>query len=497
MIKTMEREQSISEYFYESGGPEGHRCGYCGSKDTNISNGMWAHQLSCQDYQELIERGWRRSGKYCYKPVMSKTCCPLYAIRCEATKFRLSKSQKSVANRMKDFLLHGKKERSRGESSQDPDAQTLDAQEMTATKSAKVVRPGVGPDPTKPPSRKAKLIRKERKLKKHAAKEEEGNTNEQSTSTGQLTSEQSTSASTKEEKQSTGGSAATKSLELTPDFMKVGPDGKKPLEMFLSIPDSDNPPAHRLEVKLVRSSPPSAEFRDTFKQSYSVYKKYQMAVHHDEESKCTQQQYQRFLCDSPLIPRKEASGWLCDYGSYHQQYYVDGKLVMVGVIDILPNYLSSVYLYYDPDYSFLDLGVYSALNELAMVRQLYINNSAFKYYCMGYYVHSCQKMRYKGQYFPSFLLCPESYCFVPIEVCRPKLDANKYARLNNDVTEPERVETWFNNSIILFQRMLMPYAIFKEMCGTSQDPKVKEYASFVGPNVSSRMALFLSGRAEN
>ena len=493
MIQTMERELSISEYFYERGGPGGHRCGYCGSKDTNISNGMWTHQVTCQDYQDLIERGWRRSGKYCYKPVMSKTCCPMYAIRCEATNFRLSKSQKGVAKKMKDFLLHGKKEKSQDESSHHSDAQvsqTLDAQ----AKSAKVVRPGVGPDPAKPPSRKAKLIRKERKLQKCAAKMEEENTEEKPDS------EKSTLASTKkgEEKQptSTGGSAAAKSPGLTPDFLKVGPDGRKPLEMFLSIPDSDKPPAHRLEVKLVRSSPPSAEFKDTLKQSYGVYKKYQMAVHHDKESECSQDQYERFLCDSPLIPHKGASGWPCDYGSYHQQYYIDGKLVMVGVIDILPNYLSSVYLYYDPDYGFLNLGVYSALNELTMVRQLYTNNSAFKYYCMGYYVHSCQKMRYKGQYSPSFLLCPESYCFIPIERCRPKLDANRYARLNDEPTEQERVETWFNNSIILFQRTLMPYAVFKGICGPGQDPQVKEYAGFVGPKVSSRMALFLSGRAD-
>ena len=51
----------------------------------------------------------------------------------------------------------------------------------------------------------------------------------------------------------------------------------------------------------------------------------------------------------------------CGYGSFHQQYWLDGKIIAVGVIDILPYCVSSVYLYYDPDYSFLSLGVYSAL----------------------------------------------------------------------------------------------------------------------------------------
>ena len=49
------------------------------------------------------------------------------------------------------------------------------------------------------------------------------------------------------------------------------------------------------------------------------------------------------------------------FGSFHQQYLLDGKIIMVGVIDILPHCISSVYLYYDPEYFFLTLGTYSAL----------------------------------------------------------------------------------------------------------------------------------------
>jgi len=184
-------------------------------------------------------------------------------------------------------------------------------------------------------------------------------------SIGSGTSEQSTSI------------AAKSPEDSTPDFLKVGPDGKKPLEMFLFPPASDKPLTHKLEIKLVRSSPPSRDFTDTFKESYAVYKKYQMAIHHDEEDKCSEHQFKRFLCDSPLIPYQGAAGWPCDYGSYHQQYYIDGKLVVVGVIDILPKYLSSVYLYYDPEFSFLNPGVYSALREMEMVRRLYVQNCCF------------------------------------------------------------------------------------------------------------------------
>lgn len=43
--------------------------------------GMWTHRMTAKDYQELIDRGWRRCGSYCYKPNMPITCCPAYTIQ--------------------------------------------------------------------------------------------------------------------------------------------------------------------------------------------------------------------------------------------------------------------------------------------------------------------------------------------------------------------------------------------------------------------------------
>ena len=42
-------------------------------------------------------------------------------------------------------------------------------------------------------------------------------------------------------------------------------------------------------------------------------------------------------------------------------YYVNGKLIGVGVIDIVPSGLSSVYFFYDPEYKNYRLGVISSL----------------------------------------------------------------------------------------------------------------------------------------
>ncbi|CAG2179244.1 unnamed protein product, partial [Oppiella nova] len=71
----------IVEYFGSN--DESHPCGYCKTmKDGNTDYGkcrfgMWAHRLSNMNYQNLIDRNWRRSGKYCYKPVLERTCCPM------------------------------------------------------------------------------------------------------------------------------------------------------------------------------------------------------------------------------------------------------------------------------------------------------------------------------------------------------------------------------------------------------------------------------------
>ncbi|KAL2082887.1 hypothetical protein ACEWY4_020660 [Coilia grayii] len=95
---------SIVEYF---GGDDGYRCGYCKNEKGNFSHGMWSHTMTVQDYQDLIDRGWRRSGKYVYKPIMNKTCCPQYTIRCHALKFQPTKSHKKILKKMGRFLSAG------------------------------------------------------------------------------------------------------------------------------------------------------------------------------------------------------------------------------------------------------------------------------------------------------------------------------------------------------------------------------------------------------
>lgn len=168
-------------------------------------------------------------------------------------------------------------------------------------------------------------------------------------------------------------------------------------------------------------------------EEYVLYKRYQMAVHGDSESDCGRSQYRNFLVDTPLRAVEPGDGVPePGFGSFHMQYRIDDRLVAVGVVDILPRCLSSKYLFWDPDFAPLALGKISALKEIEWVQKAHSECPALKYYYMGYYVHSCPKMRYKGAYAPSDLLCPESFVWVKLtEKVRQHLDAETYVVLSS------------------------------------------------------------------
>lgn len=135
-----------------------------------------------------------------------------------------------------------------------------------------------------------------------------------------------------------------------------------PLEQLLRLNEN---PKNRFNCRLLRSYPPSEDFLSTLKESHAVYQRYQMKIHGDSPSACSFSQFKRFLCEStlekecPRIPSSKIPA--CGYGSFHLQYYLNGKIIACSVIDILPAGVSSVYFYYEPDFGFLKLGVYSAL----------------------------------------------------------------------------------------------------------------------------------------
>ena len=525
---------SIIEYFSEN---QGQKCGYCNQRHCSYSHGLWAHNLTCKDYQDLIDRGWRRSGCYCYKPTMDRTCCPQYTIKCDATAFNLTKSQKKVLKKFRNFVVSGgdvpntpcpasavsdEDDSDDGGEADEAESNNMDADSViqnqadqveqklqmsestvqvepssidkesptssnsTASSSNKTVssksadkgqikqpsdskvKKGQGPDPNKPLPKKKKDLRRERALAKGK------------------------------------------------DFSKKQQQQQgKTLEELTSL-DFPADAKHKFEIRIVAAQTSNPKFMETFDESYQVYKKYQMVVHND--SGCPESQFTRFLCNSSLImsesqrPGAARSGSAGDWrthdnqgryihGGYHMQYVMDGRIFAVGVIDILNHCVSSVYLYYDSDFSFLSPGTLTSLFELALVRKIQAEMwPEIRFYYMGYYIHSCPKMRYKAKYSPSWLLCPVTYDWVPVEIALPLLDKAKFAKLSPGsdpgaaAPPPEQQEININNVLVLYRKQPMPFSHYMRRTEptASEKGEVEEYANLVGQTLANRILLYRS-----
>ena len=560
----MSSSVSIVEYFSEN---PGSSCGYCKGKSSSFSHGLWGHILTPSDYQDMIDRGWRRSGKYCYKPTMNKTCCPQYPIRCNVKEFVPRKSHKKVMKRFRNYIIndaganrklalselpplpdsklkvssydsesdesYGSDEDNKTESNkqtqldnqkadevekklkmnqtENTDSNTSSILPMTTQpsdnvtvqndnakctvdgkpegsddvrdgKSTKIdVKPGLGPDPNKPPARKAKDIRKERALLKKQL-----NCNIDNTSSPPI--------------KNSNGHKVNLLLDQLIDMNTFPKDSK-----------------HKLEIRLVNAQTRDSQFMESFEESFQVYRKYQVAIHKDKPEKCTAKQFTRFLCDSSLVrgggcttgtnfSSHENNFFPESFGAYHQQYLIDDKIVCVGVLDILPHCASSVYFYYDPEYSFLSLGTLSSLFEISYVRKLTsLWRPELVYYYMGFYIHSCPKMRYKSQYNPSYLLCPETYDWFNVKECSPKLDKSKYSRFNEDNTiiaadSQHPTDSDLNSVHVLHKQEGMLYGMLVEKRkrrmfggdGSADREEVSEYATLTGIPLARKMLLYRS-----
>ncbi|XP_033342621.2 arginyltransferase 1 isoform X5 [Megalopta genalis] len=487
-------------------------CGYCKNSNTSFSHGMQSIIMQVQDYQALMDRGWRRSSGYCYKPCMDLCCCPSYTIKCEALNFKITKSQKKILKRMGKFLrnelqkddLMDTSEEERDnieinhvthhnkhleESTPDITVNAVDDEVITRlqpTNSEKAAESNsamqqkqsesisraasqnensqaasrslehVEMNTTRAPCKKAKLLRIERKQNKLLAQ-------------GKTQAE--IDAMFRKDKQQNQG----KSLE----------------ELF----DETLRGTNRLEIKLVRIK--SDEFLESFDATADLYKKYTMAIHGESEDTCDKKSFLYFFVQHPLEPWTPENGPPCGYGAFHEQYWLDNELIAVGVIDILPHSVSSVYFFYDPAYSFLSLGTFSSLREVYLTRQLNKWAKDLQYYYMGFYIHSCPKMRYKARMKPSKLLCPETYEWFDIDPCIKKLDKEKYCRFNEDLDAIDQdAIVDVDKVLVVYRQIAMPYRIYRERVQQSiieaeeEKQEIEEYATLVGMKCAQRMLLY-------
>ena len=116
-------------------------------------------------------------------------------------------------------------------------------------------------------------------------------------------------------------------------------------------------------------------------------------------------------------------------------------------------------------------------------------------------------MKYKANFQPSFLLCPEKYTWHTLTECLPKLDVAKYQRLGvvNGEDEDGKVST--SNALVLYKRVLMTYDVYIATLRRNMRPssasleaeaeRISEFAYLVGKKCLNRMALFCDNAPVN
>lgn len=79
----------------------------CSYFEENISDIRYKYIYSCStpQYQELLERGWRRFGRMHFVPEC-KTCNKCVSIRIDVKNYKFSKSEKRVISKNKDTKLY-------------------------------------------------------------------------------------------------------------------------------------------------------------------------------------------------------------------------------------------------------------------------------------------------------------------------------------------------------------------------------------------------------
>ena len=121
-----------------------------------------------------------------------------------------------------------------------------------------------------------------------------------------------------------------------------------------------------------------------------LYNRYQAFMHRERgwalQSHTSDSYYEGFVAGPEQV------GW-------EWRYFCEGKLVGVSLMDVVPNAISLVYFYYDPDWRPKSPGRFSILNQLQ-----FAGLQGIPYAYLGYLVRDCQSLNYKSQYRPAEIL---------------------------------------------------------------------------------------------
>ncbi|MDX2321131.1 MAG: arginyltransferase [Moritella sp.] len=116
---------------------------------------------------------------------------------------------------------------------------------------------------------------------------------------------------------------------------------------------------------------------------YPLYERYINTLHSDGAMfPASQSQYDGFINSAWLQPS-------------FLEFYQDDVLIAVAVTDVMPDSMSAMYCFYDPDYLTNSLGTYAILKQLEIAK-----TNGKKWLYLGYQIDQCSKMNYKIKFNP-------------------------------------------------------------------------------------------------
>ena len=120
-------------------------------------------------------------------------------------------------------------------------------------------------------------------------------------------------------------------------------------------------------------------------EKWRLYRRY-LEAEHSGAMTGSAEEFARFLYASPVQTEEIV-------------YVLGDEIVGVSIADRGPSSLSSVYMYFDPDYRRRSLGTYSILWEID-----YCRRTGIPWYYLGFYVQGAPTMAYKGRFRPCQVL---------------------------------------------------------------------------------------------
>ena len=509
-----------SAHNYSSG-----ECSYSKVEGGCTTCGFTCNKMSGLDYNDLMERGFRRCGTYFYKQNQFKSHWQYYTLRMDATTHKIRKSHQKAWNRWQRYLkgerdiveegeemeeepvdpkgviqksLNGKTQDSPSglQNTQEHDPKTLELIKMALLNSWEKLVQLVKDCLKEPPKSIVDLEALKKKLSINLDKKKSGaffsNTLVLICTAFEVKSKQllnediqkelkklltlegfdfliSENGLLRWEKPATDKSTSEMMIEEVKEKPVVNQPGakKKDTKFAASVKSGDKSktnkyPEKKLETKIVKAQ--------VTEENFDLYKRYCKDIH--KSSKEDKGSYKNFLCLQNLIYEDVASsdsGKVLQLGCFHMNYYLDGKLVAVGVIDFVPRGMSSVYFFFDPILKPLKFGIIGGLYEIEMINELNKSFPMFKYYYLGFYIQESEKMNYKADFEPCQLLCPKTYRFITVTSDIKKKIKDKQVWLDDQPLTPEELKNEFtedSNGLVKF--------LAENVCLKSEDGEIIE-----------------------